>query len=235
MTPRTTEPSPQLRARVAGWLYLILGVFAGFALQYVPSRLIVSGDATATARNILASESLFRLGIVADLTSVIINIFLALALYQLLKSVNKNMAVLMVILLLVAAPIAMLNDLNNFAILHLVHDPAGLTADQVRALVLLFLKLHADGFSIAQIFYGLWLFPMGYLVFRSGFLPRFLGVLLIIGCFGYVIQSGVDFLFPDSGAIIYLFTSWGELFFSLWLVIRGVNVAQWEKRALASV
>lgn len=234
MTLRTTEPSPQRRARVAGWLYLILGVFAGFGLQYVPLRLIVSGDAVATAKNILASEALFRLGIVAALTSVIINIFLALALYQVLKPANKNMAALMVILLLVAVPIAMLNELNDFAILFLVHGPAGLTIDQTHALVSLFLQLHANGFSIAQIFYGLWLFPMGYLVFISGFLPRLLGVLLIIGCVGYVAQSVADFLFPNSGVIIYLFTSWGELLFSLWLVIRGVNVAQWEKRVQAA-
>ena len=234
MTPHITKPSPQRQARVAGGLYLILGIFAGFGLQYVPSRLIMSGDAVATARNILASEMLFRLGIMASLTSVIINIFLAFALYQMLKPANKNMAAIMVILLLLAVPIAMLNDLNDFAILLLVHSPAGLTVDQTHALVSLFLKLHANGFSIAQIFYGLWLFPMGYLVFTSRFLPRFLGVLLIIACVGYVTQSVVDFLFPNSGIIIYLFTSWGELLFSLWLVIWGVNVVQWEKRVQAA-
>ncbi len=125
----------------------------------------------------------------------------------------------------------MLNDLNDFAILFLVHSPAGLTPDQMHALVSLFLTLHANGFSIAQLFYGLWLFPMGYLVFISGFLPRLLGILLLIGCVGYVAQSVVDFLFPSSGVMIYLFTSWGELLFSLWLVISGVNVTQWEKRA----
>lgn len=173
---------------------------------------------------------LFRLGIVASLASVIVNIFLALALYRVLKPANKDMAALMVILLLVAVPIAMLNDLNNFALLFLVHTPAGFTTDQMYALVFLLLKLHAGGFSIARIFYGLWLFPMGYLVLTSGYLPKLLGILLIIGCTGYVAQSLVDFLFPDSGVLIYLYTSWGELLFSLWLVIKGVNVARWEKR-----
>ncbi len=234
MTPRTTEPSPQLRARLAGGLYLMLGVFAGFALQYVPSRLIVSGNAAASVSNILASETLFRLGIVSNLISVIVNIFLVLALYQLLKPVNSNMAVLMVILLLVSTPLSMLNELNNIAILLLVHSPAGFTAEQVHVLVSLFLNLHAYGYTIAEIFFGLWLFPMGYLVFTSGFLPRILGVLLIIGCFGYLAQSVVDLLVPNSGVIIYLYTSWGELIFPLWLVIKGVNVAQWEKRAHAA-
>jgi hypothetical protein len=235
MTSYAAEPSPQVRARVAGVLYLVLGVFAGFSLQYVASRLIVSGNAAATAANILASESLFRLGIVSNLVVALINIFLALALYQLLKPVNANMAALMVILILVATPIVMLNELNHVALLLLAHGPAGLTADQAHALMSFFLHLHAYGYGVAEIFYGLWLFPMGYLVFTSGFLPRFLGVLLIIGCFGYLAQSVVDLLFPSSGVIIYLYTSWGELVFPLWLVIRGVNVERWEKRVHAVV
>ena len=235
MTPRIAEPSPQRRARVAGWLYLVLGVFAGFSLQYVASHLIVSGDAAATTNNILASESLFRIGIVSNLIVALINIVLALALYQLLKPVNANMATLMVILILVATPIVMLNELNNFALLLLAHGPAGFTADQVHGWVSFFLHLHAYGYGITEIFYGLWLFPMGYLVLTSGFLPRILGVLLIIGCFGYLAQSVVDLLFPGSGVIVYLYTSWGELVFPLWLVIKGVNVDQWKKRVHAAV
>ena len=231
MSTRTTEPSPQLRARLAGGLYLMLGVFAGFALQYVPSRLVVAANAAATANNILASETLFRLGIMSNLISVIINIFLVLTLYQLLKPVNHTIAALMVILLLVSTSISMLNELNNIAISLLVHSSAGFTADQVHVLASLFLNMHAYGYTIAEIFFGLWLFPIGYLVFTSGFLPRILGVLLIIGCFGYLAQSVVDLLFPNSGVIIYLYTSWGELIFPLWLLIKGVNADQWEKRA----
>jgi hypothetical protein len=181
--PRTTEPSPRLRARVAGLLYLSLGLFAPFSLIYVPSKLIVPGDAAATANKIMASESLFRLGAVSALATSIVNILVVLALYQLLKPVNKTMAALMVIFLLVAIPIGMLNELNSFAILFLLSGAdalKGVTPDQLHALVSLLLNLHAAGLNIAGTFYGLWLLPMGYVVFTSGFLPRILGILLLI-------------------------------------------------------
>jgi hypothetical protein len=237
MITRTAAISPQIRARVAGALYLSLALFAPFSQIYVPSKLIVPGDAATTASNIAASGSLFSLGIVSALVTAIINILVALALYQVLKSVHRNTAWLMVILILVSIPITMLNELNNFAILFLASGAGslkGLTADQMHALVSLFLNLHATGLNIAGIFFGLWLFPMGYLVFKSGFLPRLLGVLLIIGGVGYVVQSFAALLFPNFNVSIVLFTDWGELLFPLWLVIRGVNIKQWERRALAS-
>ncbi len=143
----------------------------------------------------------------------------------------------MVIFFLVAVPIAMLNQLNQFAALLLLSGADYLTvftADQLQALVHLFLDLHEHGISIAGIFWGLWLFPMGYLVFKSGFLPRILGVLLIIGCFGYLIDSFTFFLLPNYEVDIALFTFWGEVLLPLWLLIKGVNVEQWEKRALES-
>ena len=235
MTTRITQTSPLFRARVAGSLYLIANLPAPFVLIYLPSLLIVRGDAATTANNIMASESLFSLGIVGILFTYIANIFLVLALYQLLKVVNKNMASLMVIFSLAAVPIAMLNELNNLAVLQLLSGADYLkvfTAEQLQALVYLFLRLHSQGFNIAQIFWGLWLFPMGYLVFKSGFLPRLLGILLMIGCFGYVIQSFAAFL--GYNVSIIFFTSWGELLFLLWLLIKGVNVEQWEKRAAES-
>jgi uncharacterized protein (DUF486 family) len=197
----------------------------------------VPGDAATTASNIMASESLFRLGIVSALLVQIINIFVVLALYKLLKPVNKNMALLMVIFILLGVPIAMLNELNQFAVLALLHGAdtlTGFTADQLQALVPLLLDLHQLGISIAGIFWGLWLFPMGYLVFKSGFLPRILGVLLIIGCFGYLIDSFAAFLFPNFGVKIALFTFWGEVLLPLWLLIKGVDVEAWSKRAHAS-
>ena len=235
MTTRTAKTSPLVRARVAGFLYVIVNLPAPFVLIYLPSRLIARGDAAATANNIMASESLFRLGIVGILFNSIANIFLVLALYQLLKVVNKNMASLMVIFMLVAVPIGMLNELNNLAVLLLLSGADYLkvfTTEQLQALVYLFLRLHSQGLNIAQIFWGLWLFPMGYLVFKSGFLPRILGVLLIIACFGYVIQSFAAFL--GYNVSIIFFTSWGELLFLLWLLIKGVNVEQWEKHAAES-
>jgi len=237
MTTRTPERSPQIYARVAGFLYLLLLPLGIFGILYVPSRVIVPGDAAATASNIMASESLFRLSIVSALMVQLVNILVVLTLYKLLKPVNRNIALLMVIFLLAAVPIAMLNELNQFAALLLLSGADYLTvftADQLQALVPLFLDLHELGTLIAGIFWGLWLFPMGYLVFKSGFLPRILGVLLMIGCFGYLIESFGTFLLPNFEVEIGLFTFWGEVLLPLWLLIKGVNVEQWEKRALES-
>jgi len=235
MTTHTAGPSPLVLARVAGFLYLIANLFAPFTLLYLPSRFIVRGDAAATASNIMASESLFRFGIVLNLFTFIGQIFLVLALYQLLKVVNKNMASLMVIFSLAAVPIAMLNELNNLAVLQFLNNADYLKVfqnDQLQDLAYLFLRLHSQGFLIAQIFWGLWLFPMGYLVFKSGFLPRIIGVLLMIGCFGYVIESFAAFLGYNVSIIFY--TGWGELLLLLWLLIKGVNVEEWHKRAAES-
>lgn len=237
MTTRAVEKSPLIRARVAGFLYLLANIPAPFALLYLPSLLIVRGDAAATARNIMASESLFRLGIAATFFNQIVILFVVLALFQLLKVVNKSMAVLMVMFVLAAVPIGMLNELTHFAVLVILGGGDTLkafTAPQLQALAMLFLSLHRDGINMAQIFWGLWLFPMGYLVFNLGFMPRIIGVTLMIGCFGYVIQSLADLLLPNLNVNIIFYTSWGELLFVLWLLIKGVNVEQWEKRALES-
>ena len=236
MTNYTANISINKTARAVGLLYLTL-VPLGFFGIFTSSSLIVPGDAAATAGKILASESLFRLGIVSALLVQIVNIFVVLGLYTLLKPVNKNMALWMVIFILLGVPIAMLNELNQFAVLFLLHGTgtlSGFTAGQLQSLVSMMLNLHQLGISIAGIFWGLWLFPMGYLVFRSGFLPKILGILLIIGCFGYLVDSFSAFLFPNSGVNVALFTFWGEVLFPLWLLIKGVSVEQWEKRARVS-
>lgn len=214
-------------ARVAGALYLILlplGIFGMFAT----SNLVVPGDAARTAGNIMASESLFRLSIVSALLVQVLNIFVVLALYRLLAPAGKGLASAMVVLILVAVPIAMLNELNNLAILLLLNNGAvylgSFTPAQVQALVPLFLDLHKLGVSIASIFWGLWLFPMGYLVIKSGFLPRILGVLLIIGCLGYLVESFSALLLPGLQINVALFTFWGEVLLPLWLLIKGVDV-----------
>lgn len=208
-----------------------------FGIIYVPSSLIVLGDAATTASNIMANELLYRLSIVTALTLQIVNIFLALALYKLLNPVDKNNAVLMVILVLVAAPIAMLNELNHVAVLLVLSGSDFLTTfsmDQVQASVPLFLNLHEHGVFIAQIFWGLWLFPMGYLIFKSNFLPLALGILMIIGGFGYLVDSFVYFIFPDFDVTFSEFTFLGELLLPLWLMFKGVNHEQWENYALKS-
>jgi len=235
MTTRSAEASPLVRARVAGGLYLFANIFAPFTLLYLPSRFIVHGDAAATATNILASKMLFRFGIVGNLFTFTANIFLALALYHLLKVVNKNMASVMVILCLVGIPIAMLNELTQVAVLQLLGGANYLRVypvAQLQALAYLLLHLHDQGLLIAHIFFGLWLFPMGYLVFRSGFIPKIVGILLVIAGVGYVVQSFAAFLGYNMNIIV--FTGLGELVFLLWLLIKGVNVEQWKKRALES-
>ena len=224
-------------ARIAGALYLLLLPLGILGLIYVQSALIVHGDAATTASNILASESLFRFSIVSALMVQVVNIFVVLTLYQVLKPVNRNMAMLMVIFILLGAPIAMLSEANRFAVLPLLSNMdylAVFTADQLQALAYFFLDLHENGIQVASIFWGLWLFPMGYLVYKSGFLPKILGILLIIGCFGYLVDFFIAALFPDLNVTVSQFTFIGELLLPLWLLIKGVNVEQWEKRALES-
>ncbi len=236
MTTKETF-NPNKTARVAGYLYLMLFPLGIFGIIYVPSSLIVLGDAATTASNIMANELLYRLSIVTALTLQIVYIFLALALYKLLNPVDKNNAVLMVILVLVAAPIAMLNELNHVAVLLVLSGSDFLTTfslDQVQASVPLFLNLHEHGVFIAQIFWGLWLFPMGYLIFKSNFLPLALGILMIIGGFGYLVDSFVYFIFPDFDVTVSEFTFLGELLLPLWLMFKGVNHEQWENYALKS-
>jgi hypothetical protein len=222
----------QKTARLAGLLYLALAALSAFGLVYVPSMLIVPGDAAATANNIVTSESLFRLGFVSDLVAFTVNIFVALLLYKLLKPVNRGIASLMVILILMGLAIGMLNELNQFAALLILGSDylTAFTAAQSQALASLFLDLYEHGFTIAHIFWGLWLFPMGYLVFKSGFLPKVIGVLLIVAGLGYLTDFTLFFLFPDITVTVSDFTFVGEVVLILWLLIRGVNVKQWEIR-----
>jgi hypothetical protein len=228
--------NPNKTARIAGFLYLIIFIIGAFGQLYIRDSLIVPGDAATTANNIMASESLFRLGFVLTLIRQTVLILLALVLYKLLKVVNKNVAVLMVVFALVAVPISMLSEFNLFAALLLLSGAdylTAFTADQLQALVPLFLDLREHGLLIAQLL-AVWLLPYGYLVYNSGFLPRIFGVLLIIAGCGLLIDFVTFFLFPNFDVTLSLFTFWGEPLFALWLLIKGVNVEQWEKRALES-
>jgi hypothetical protein len=224
-------------ARAVGLLYLSFIPLTFFGFPYGPSDLFVPGDAATTANNILASESQFRFSILINLLGAIIGVFVALALYRLLKSVNKDMASLMVIFILLSTPIMMLNELNHVAVLLILSGADYLTpftASQLQALVLFFHDLHQYGLNIDKVFWGLWLLPMGYLVFKSVFLPRILGILLIIGGVGWLTEFFAALLLPNDGVQIGMFTAWGEVLFPLWLLIKGVNAEKWEKRALES-
>jgi|SRR5437588_3350138 len=216
-------------ARIAGLAYLAL-MTAPLRLVYIPDTLIVRGDAAATARNIAAHEQLFRLGMVSDLFTATMSIFLMLALYRLFKDVDRQLAILMVILgALVSAPIYFLNTVNDVAALLLIRGPeflAAFTEPQRDALAMLFLRLHDHGVLANEVFWGLWLFPFGLLVYRSRFLPRILGVWLMLNCCAYVALSLTGYLWPR-----YLNRVWnlsfplllGELAILLWLLIRGAN------------
>src|SRR5580704_2846084 len=220
-------------ARVAGGIYL-LEVFLGpFSLIYVPSVLIVSGNAAATAANILAHETMFRFAILADVFSGVVSIFLVLALYRLLEEVDRYQAVLMVILGgVTVAPIFFLNALNWIAALSLVHGGGFLgafTTPQLQALAMLFLRLHAQGNVVNGFFWGLWLFPFGLLVMKSGFLPRFLGIWLLIDGFAYVVLSVMGILTPQYRDTAFLWAQpalFGELAIMFFLLIRGANVSR---------
>jgi len=217
-------------ARVAGALYLTL-LFAPLRLIYIPSTLFVHGDATATANNIAAHELLFRLGIVADLFTGTMAIFVVLAFYRLFKGVDQNLAGLVVILGgLMVAPIYFLNTLNDAAALLLARGADFLSAfdkPQRDALAMLFLRLHHHGVVANEIFWGLWLIPLALLVIRSGFLPRFLGYWLIINGIAYVITSLTGLLLPQFEELISGLTFpalLGEPVFMLWLLIKGAKM-----------
>jgi hypothetical protein len=190
----------------------------------------VPGDATATASKVRASELLLRIGIVCDLWAAIIFIFVALTLYRLLKDVDNQQAVLMVILWLVTVPITFVNALNRLAALMLVSgagSSSGLAQGQADAMAMLFLRLYNQGNILNQIFWGLWLVPFGILVFKSGFIPRILGVFLIFAAFGYVASSATTLLSPRYGRIVsgwlMLLPAVGEVSIVLWLLVKGVR------------
>jgi hypothetical protein len=207
----------------------LASILAPFGLIYVPDTLIVSGDATATASHIRASETLFRLGIASELFAFTMFIFVVLALYRLFKGVNEKHALAMAILLLVSIPISLLNVLNDIAALVLVTGANFLSVfdkGQLDALAYLFVRLHSQGFVIAQIFWGLWLFPFGILVIRSGFTPRFLGVLLFIAGSGNLASSFASLVLPSYRQLVDPFATVltiGELPIIFWLLIWGAK------------
>ena len=221
--------STKKQARFAGLLYLLASIPTPFCLIYVPSTLIVRGDATATANHIRGSETLFRLGIATELFVFIMFIFVVLALYRLFKGVDRKHALAMAILTLVSIPISLLNVLNDIAALILLSGADFLSVFETRqldALAYVFVRLHGQGFVVAQIFWGLWLFPFGILVIRSGFIPRVLGYLLFIAGFGNVASSFTSLLPLPYAPVVDWFASVliaAELPIIFWLLIWGAQ------------
>jgi hypothetical protein len=231
------QMNPQKTARIAALLYILSIPFQVFGFFYVPSKLIVAGDAAKTASNILSSEGLFRAGMVAWLVGMLFYILLIPLLYKLFKPVNKYMALLMAVFILIEVPIVFINELNNLAALQVLSSAAYLqvfTPQQLQAQALLFVNLREQGVFISNWFSGLWLLPIAYIVYKSDFIPKILGVLVGIAGFGYLADAVTFLLFPDFHVRFASFLFVGELLLPLWLLFKGVNVERWKKRALES-
>lgn len=235
-----TMTSRNKTARVAGILYLILIIGGIISLAYIPSQLLAPENASKTFKNITNNEFLFRLGIVSGIVTFLIYILLPLVLHKLLHQVNKVYANLMVIFALISVPIFFINILNKFSVLTLINKPEYLDKlgeVQLQTQVMFHIDSYNNGLEISQIFWGLWLFPFGYLVYKSGFLPKVLGILLMIGCFGYLITFFGGFLYTDfDKTIIYEIVGYpaplGEIGICLWLLIMGTSKLNFRKKAV---
>ena len=219
-------------ARIAGLLYLITVLSGVLSLIYVPSKLIVWDNAAETYNNIVSHESLFKIGILSDLILYTTFIFLALALYKLLRKTNENIARTMVILVLVSVPISYVNLINKLDILSLINGTEVIIPIELHmrySQMMTLLESHSNGILIVEIFWGLWLFPFGYLVFKSGMIPKIMGVFLMIACFGYLADFLGYFMFPEDYGDTVIPTiasssqALGEMGICLWLLIVGAK------------
>lgn len=217
-------------ARIAGFIYLSMILTAPFCMLYVPNKLIVHGNAAATADNILAHETMFRLSIFGDLVGQVIFICLGVAFFRLLCDVNKNWALLLLSFVLVSSAVCFLNVINDIAALILFRGGEFLDVfdkPQRDALAMLFLRLYNHGQFIAELFWGLWLFPLGLLIYRSGFIPRFIGAWLMINCFGWIALSFTALFFYKNYSAMFSYLQpvlFGEMALMLWLLIKGAKV-----------
>src|SRR5713101_2122560 len=234
MTNKTVDTSPQLYARICGVLYLIIIVIGFCSEFFVRDKLVVSGDVTATANNIMASESLWRISIACELILLVCAVALTLFFYVLLRPVNKNLALLAVFFNIVEFPIEAVSKLCLFAALFLSGNADYMKAfepHQLHALVRISLKLHDYGFGIDLVFFGFACLVYGYLLFRSGYFPRILGVLMAIAGLSYLANSFTLILAPAYVGRIFLILVLaliGELSLCLWLIVKGVNVQRWK-------
>jgi hypothetical protein len=240
MTDRVTQAWPRLYARIAGALYLIVIVGGIFAEIFVRGRLVVHGDAAATAHNIQAHELLYRLGFVVEVFYCVCNVPLILILYNLFKVVNKNVALMMVFFAFVVDAIESVSLLAHFAPLLLLgagHYLTAFTAEQLQAAAYLSVQLFEHGFAICLVFFGFDCLTMAYLIVHSKFLPRLIGVLLVIEGLGYLINSFSLFIAPALQARIFPYfapTAIAEVALCLWLLVMGVDVQRWNEQADAA-
>lgn len=240
MTTHTAQRSPQVYARIGGALYLLI-IVIGFSTQFfVRDKLVVSEDVTATANNIMASESLWRIGIAGELIMRVCDVAVMLILYVLLRPVNKNLALLAVLFNLIQTAVLAVFALNLWEALLFLGSANYLKIfepHQLQALAYLAVRSYGYGFGIGLIFFGFVCLIQGYLLFRSGYFPRTIGVLMAIAGLSYLTNSFTLILAPTLAAKIFPILALaliGELSLCLWLIVKGVNVEQWEKRAAES-
>jgi len=241
MMERIAKASPGVQARIAGFLYLIVIVGGIFAEIFVRGRLVVHGDAAATAHNILAHELLYRSGFAVEVFyCAFCNVPILLIFYNLFKVVNRNVALLMVFFDLVTTATESISMLAHFAPLVFLgggHYLSAFTVDQLQAAAYMALQLFEHGFAISLVFFGFDCLAIAYLILRSNFLPRILGVLLAIEGLGYLINSFALFLAPALQARIFPYfmaTGVAEVALCLWLLVMGVNVERWKEQAGAA-
>ena len=236
MMERTADASPRFKARMAGTFQLLEALTATFGQVFVLNRLVVSGNAAATAANILGHERLFWLGFASSLLAVVFHITYALLFYELLKPVNRSLSSLAAFVLLVGCAAQAVMSLFYIAPLLVLGGGSSLSAftpEQLQSLALLFFKLNAYAFNIHLVFFGFWCVLVGYLIFRSAFLPRILGVLLAIAGLGWIIYLSPPLayrLFPFIAAASAL----GEIPLELWLIVMAVNAQRWKEQACAT-
>jgi hypothetical protein len=238
---KLTEASPQTLARIGGVLYLLIIVTGLFGEMFVRGKLVVSGDATATAANVAASQVLWRIGVAGDLIMHVADVPLMLIFYVLLRPVSKTFALLGVLFNLVQTAVLVAYKLNLLVALFLLGDADYLKAlepRQLHALTYLFIKADGYGFGIGLIFFGCACLVFGYLIQKSGYLPRTIGVLMQIAGVCYLTNSFALLLAPTVAHAIFpaiLIPAFiGELSFCLWLLVKGVDVSQWEEHAKAA-
>jgi len=233
-----TERSPQLYARLGGVLYLAIIVLGMFGELFVRGTLVVSGDAAATADNIEASQLLWRAGIVGDLLMHVLDVPVIVVFYLLLRPVSKSLALLATLINLVQTAVLVANKLTLLVPLYLLENSSYLkefSSAQLDTLSYLAIKAHGFGFGVGLIFFGFACLVRGYLIFRSGYLPKAMGVLIVVAGLSYLINSFALLLAPSFATLIFpavLVPAFvGELSLCLWLIVKGVNLEHWPQRA----
>jgi uncharacterized protein DUF4386 len=242
MSIPTFEQSPMAYARAAGLLYIIIAIVGAFSIGYMPSIVFAFGDAAATAEKIASNQGLFRLGIFADIVVIICEIVLTAILFVMLKPVNATLSMMAAFSRLAMTVVMGLNLINYLVPLLLLSAPTYLGSfapEQLSSLALLFLDAHEFGVYVWQVFFSLHLLVLGYLVFKSTFLPKVLGLLMMVGSFGYLVQALEKLTLTQSDVIsmlvigLLVIVTIGELAFALWLLIKGLNVERLNKTLAA--